>query len=152
MLVWRHCNDSVTTTHKHRHILVFTPTHIFQILKIWLSSHRQIPQYIRQIPNRNVTEVCTFLLQSTLWYRVLLYCGNCGTGPIRSAIYEIIRNRIDSTFQRVYPRIYRSEIWQASRQRCCLDTCQISERLEKFKPESRGFETLRDLAVRRLTA
>ena len=31
-------------------------------------------------------------------------------------------------------------------------TCQISERLEKFKPESRGFETSRDLAVRRLTA
>ena len=31
-------------------------------------------------------------------------------------------------------------------------TCQISERLEKSKPESRGFETSRDLAVRRLTA
>ena len=49
-------------------------------------------------------------------------------------------------------RSYRSEIWQAPRQQCCRGTCQISERLEKFKPESRGFETSRDLAVRRLTA
>ena len=47
---------------------------------------------------------------------------------------------------------YRSEIWQAPRQQRCRGTCQISERLEKFKPESRGFETSRDLAVRRLTA
>ena len=47
---------------------------------------------------------------------------------------------------------YRSEIWQAPRQQRCRGTCQISERLEMFKPESRGFETSRDLAVRRLTA
>ena len=31
-------------------------------------------------------------------------------------------------------------------------TCQISERLEKSKPEFHSFKTLRDLAVRRLTA
>ena len=31
----------------------------------------------------------------------------------------------------------------------CRGTCQISERLEKFKPEFRGFETSRYLAVRR---
>ena len=30
--------------------------------------------------------------------------------------------------------------------------CQISERLEKSKPESRGFETFRDLVVRRPSA
>ena len=47
---------------------------------------------------------------------------------------------------------YRSEIWQAPRQQRCRGTCQILERLEKFKPESRGFETSRDLAVRRFTA
>ena len=47
---------------------------------------------------------------------------------------------------------YRSEIRQAPRQQRCRGTCQISERLEKFKSESRGFETSRDLAVRRLTA
>ena len=47
---------------------------------------------------------------------------------------------------------YRSEIWQAPRQQRCQGTCQISEQLEKFKPESRGFETSQDLAVRRLTA
>ena len=47
---------------------------------------------------------------------------------------------------------YSFEIWQATRQPCCRGACQISERLEKFKPESRGFETLRDLTVRRLSA
>ena len=41
-------------------------------------------------------------------------------------------------------RIYRSEILHATRQRC-----QIGERMEKSKPESRGFETSRDLAIRR---
>ena len=49
---------------------------------------------------------------------------------------------------------YGSEIWQSSRQRCCQCAyrCQISERLEKPKPKSRGFETSRDLAVRRPSA
>ena len=46
---------------------------------------------------------------------------------------------------------YRSEMSQASRQRCCRGACQMSERLKKYKLESRGFETSRDLAVRRLT-
>ena len=39
-------------------------------------------------------------------------------------------------------------IWQESRQRCCCCACRISERLEKYKPESRDFEISRDLAVR----
>ena len=43
-------------------------------------------------------------------------------------------------------------IWQASRQRCCRCGCQISERLAKIKPQSRGFKTSRDLAVRRPSA
>ena len=47
---------------------------------------------------------------------------------------------------------FRAEIWLASRQRCCRGACQISEQLKKSKPESRDFETSRDLAVRRLTA
>ena len=34
----------------------------------------------------------------------------------------------------------------------CRDACQISEWLEKSKPESRGFETSRDLAERRPSA
>ena len=37
-------------------------------------------------------------------------------------------------------------------QRCCRGACQISERLEKAKPESRGFKTSRDLAERRPSA
>ena len=42
-------------------------------------------------------------------------------------------------------------VWQVSRQHCWRGACQISEPLAKSKPESRGFETLRDLTVRRLT-
>ena len=38
------------------------------------------------------------------------------------------------------------------RKRCCWSTWQISERSQKSKRESPGFETSRDLAVRRLTA
>ena len=45
--------------------------------------------------------------------------------------------------------LYRSKTWQASRQRCRRDTCQISKRLEKSKPETRDFESLRNFAVRR---
>ena len=47
---------------------------------------------------------------------------------------------------------YRSEIWQEFRQRCCRDVCKISECLERYNNESRGFETSRDLALWRLSA
>ena len=46
----------------------------------------------------------------------------------------------------------RSQIWQAPRQQRCRDACQISERYDHYNIQSRGFETSRDLAVRRLTA
>ena len=44
----------------------------------------------------------------------------------------------------------RFEIWQAHRQRCCRCACQISKLLDKSKYKSRGFETSRDLMIRRL--
>ena len=44
-----------------------------------------------------------------------------------------------------------SWIWQAPRQQRCRDSCQILERYDHYNIQSRGFETLRDLAVRRLT-
>ena len=47
---------------------------------------------------------------------------------------------------------YRSEDLQASRQRCCKGACQIAERLERSKQESRCFEASRDLVVRRPSA
>ena len=46
----------------------------------------------------------------------------------------------------------RFEIWQAPRQQRCQDAWQISERYGYYNTQSRGFETSRDLAVRRLTA
>ena len=45
-----------------------------------------------------------------------------------------------------------SDIWQAYRQCCCRCACKISERVEKSKPEYRGFDTSRDLVVRRPSA
>ena len=38
---------------------------------------------------------------------------------------------------------HRSEIWPASRQHCWRGACQL------YKPDSRGFETSRNIAVRR---
>ena len=43
---------------------------------------------------------------------------------------------------------YRYEIWQASRQQCCRDACQISKRYDNCNTQSRGFETSWDLTVR----
>ena len=42
-----------------------------------------------------------------------------------------------------------SEIWQASRKHCCRGAYQIPVRMEKLNPESLGFRTSWDLAVRR---
>ena len=44
----------------------------------------------------------------------------------------------------------RSEIWQALRQHCCRCACQISKRYDNLKYQSHGFETSRDLTIRRL--
>ena len=46
----------------------------------------------------------------------------------------------------------RSEIWQAHWQQCCWDACLISERFDHCNIQYHCFETLQDLAVRRLTA
>ena len=79
----------------------------------------------------------------------------------RASIHQAVKRLADKSREVSKPRdwvlqyLYRSDIWQASRQRCCQCACQISKRSEKFKPESRGFETLLDLAarsVRHLTA
>ena len=47
--------------------------------------------------------------------------------------------------------IYRKISWSLEAAKlCCRDTCQISEQSNNFKYKSRGFETFRDLTVRRL--
>ena len=45
----------------------------------------------------------------------------------------------------------RSEIWQAPRQQCFRVACQISERCDTLKYQSRSFETSRDRTISRLT-
>ena len=44
----------------------------------------------------------------------------------------------------------RYEIWQAPRQHCCRGACQILKWYQHFNTQSRAFETLRDLTIRRL--
>ena len=44
---------------------------------------------------------------------------------------------------------HRFDIWQASRQQRCRDTCQVSKRLGKSKHTSRSFEISHDLTRRR---
>ena len=52
----------------------------------------------------------------------------------------------------VYSGPYRSqEIWHASRHQCHRNACQILQRPNYSQPIPHGFETSRDLGVRRLT-
>ena len=44
----------------------------------------------------------------------------------------------------------RSDIWQAHRQHCCRGVRLISKRSDDLNYQSGGFETLRDLTIRRL--
>ena len=44
----------------------------------------------------------------------------------------------------------RAEIWQAPRQQGCRSNCQISKRCDNLSYQSRGYETSRDLTIRRL--
>ena len=66
--------------------------------------------------------------------------------------YRQISWSLEATRDRVLWWWHDSEIWQATLQGLCRGACQSSERLEKSKPESGAFETLRGLAVRRSSA
>ena len=62
-----------------------------------------------------------------------------------------VRSRKVSKLRDLYLELSdRSEIWQALRQQCCRCACQISKRYDNLKYQSRGFETSRDLTLRRL--
>ena len=68
--------------------------------------------------------------------------------PIRRLI---VRSRKVSNEQDLYLGLSdRSKIWQAPRQHCCRGACQISKRCDDLHCQSRGFETSRDLTIRRL--
>ena len=68
------------------------------------------------------------------------YC-NLRCHNTRASIHSTVRRLTTRSREVSKPRdwilywSYRFEIWQASRQRCCRDACQISERLEKSKPK-----------------
>ena len=79
-------------------------------------------------------------------YNLPIYMGEPTPGPLFARFRELSKPR-DSGLN----FSNRSEIWQVHRQRCCRGACQISERYDLCIIQSRGFETSRDLAVRRLT-
>ena len=66
------------------------------------------------------------------------------------SIHYVVRRLAANSREVLKPRDYFNDriglkFWQASRQHCCRGACQISERSERYKPESRGLETSRDL-------
>ena len=63
--------------------------------------------------------------------------------PLRQTSYRKISNQQDWVLE----CCYRFEIWQAIRQLCCRDACQISKRLENYDHRSRA---LRNLTITRL--
>ena len=68
--------------------------------------------------------------------------------PIRRLI---VRSRKVSKRRNLFSGWYdRSDIWQTPWQQCCRCTCQISKRCHNLNYRSRGFETSRDLTIRRL--
>ena len=68
--------------------------------------------------------------------------------PIRR---RIVRSREVSMPRDLYLESSdRSEIWQTPEQHCCRHVCQISQRYDNLNCRSHGFETSRDLTMRRL--
>ena len=64
----------------------------------------------------------------------------------------IVRSRKVSKQRDFWLELHRrSEIWQAYRQECCRCASQISKRCDNSSYWSRGFETARDLTIRRHT-
>ena len=77
-----------------------------------------------------------------------------GYSVIRQSLYSLSGKSLTAKSRKVSkPRDWMlqlghcSDIWRTSWRHCCRCACQISERLEKSKHESRGFETSWDLAV-----
>ena len=68
--------------------------------------------------------------------------------PIRRLI---VRSREVSKSQDLYLELSdRFDIGQAPRQHCCRPACQMSKRCDNLNCQSRGFETSRDLMIKRL--
>ena len=94
----------------------------------------------------------------TLLYAVSFESNRSPYYTPRASIHKVVRcltvksREVSKPWDWVSKWSYGSEIWQASQRRSCRDACQISEPLEKSKSDSRGFDTSRDLAVKRRPA
>ena len=99
------------------------------------------------LPGCCYTCVLYWVLLTQLWSRPVRILGLYSLRHLTAKSREVSKPQ-DWMLQ----WLYRFEIWQVSRQQCCRGACQFSEWLKTSKPESRGFDTSRDLAVRCLTA
>ena len=115
-----------------------------------------ISQIIHHICNRNaykcahisVIKRCTVGYgTSALWD---LWNWAPSQYPKRRLIVHVRSREVSKTRDWYFKLSCRFEIWQARRQQCCRSACQIPERSDNSKYKSRGFETLRDLTIRRL--
>ena len=101
-------------------------------------------------PSRPLWRHCNVVLCCCGWfpaYFIHIHQGICSLS--RKTSYRHIPWSLEAAWLDIISWSYRSKIWAASRQLCCRDACQLSERLDKSKLESRGFENSQDLAVRR---
>ena len=85
------------------------------------------------------------------WFEVDSYLHSQGPVSIseKTSYYRISQNLEAVRF--LFRIASRSEIWQPHRHHCCRCACQISKRCDNLNYQSRGFETSRDLTIRRLS-
>ena len=84
--------------------------------------------------------------------RVALVATGRLSGPLFTKRTDVLRQDLAKSWDSGLNLSHCSEIWLAPRQHRCRDACQILERYDHYNNQSRGFETSRDLAIRRLTA
>ena len=131
-----------------------------------------IPTSIQNITNSNLSHSIIHSSDGTITYPpgvvmdafVFSECWICPAFPMSElsiiwvSIHSAVRHLTAQSCEVSKPRdwalywSWRSETRQASGQHCCRDVCQISQRLKKSKPASRGFETSQYFAVRRPSA
>ena len=102
----------------------------------------------------NICDLRVFIQDPNIYFTVPAYEDLCARSRAPSQYPKrrlFVRSRKVSKPRDWYFKLsYRFEIWQAHRQQCCRSACQISERSDNSEYKSRGFETSRDLTIRRL--
>ena len=125
----------------HMFIVIYCPHYTYH------SNH--VFHYNQVSPRKHISGNCVQPWRSSGLRKLLIwYFWALSQYPKRRLI---VRSREVSKSRILYLELSdRSEIWQALRQHCCRCACQISKRYDNLKYQSPGFETSRDLTIRRL--